>query len=154
MFCRWNEKFDDYNMGYIVAVLAHVDDKIMKVLLNNTFQKMLHGGVLCICEQIAPYEIQGNGWKRRTFDGYVHELEAAGFDVNMEESFRIDFRVHRMLFERHLAKKFYQRKSRTECNKDKTYLMLSTICTRLSIKRKWTSPLNGWGYAFIVARKK
>lgn len=148
------KKFDNYDMAYIVAMLAHVDDETMKKLLSNIYQKISRGGVLCICEQIAPNEIQGNGWKRRTFEGYVEALRDASFEVDLTESFRIDFRVHRKIFERHLAKKFYEKKSRTECNKDKWYLTLSAICTALSIRRKWKKPLSGWGYAFIVARKK
>lgn len=69
---------------------------------------------MCICEQIAPYELQGSGWKRRTFERYVAELENKGFIYKNNESFRIDFNVHRMLFERRIAKLFYKNKSRIE----------------------------------------
>lgn len=144
----------DYDMVYIVAVLAHVDDYTFKELLENVYDRMKQGGVLCICEQIAPYELEGNGWKRRTFENYVKELERTGFYIKKDESFRIDFTVHRKLFERKIAKIFYKKKSRIECNKDKIYLLLSKICVICSLRKIHKTQLNGWGYAFIVAEKR
>lgn len=143
----------DYDMVYIVAVLAHVDDNTFKNLLENVYDSLKKGGVMCICEQIAPYELEGNGWKRRTFEKYIEELENTGFYIENKESFRIDFKVHRKLFERIIAKIFYKKKSRIECNKDKNYLLLSKICATCSLKKIHKSRLNGWGYAFIVAEK-
>ena len=144
----------DYDMVYIVAVLAHVDDNTLKELLENAFDRMQKGGVLCICEQIAPHELEGNGWKRRTFKRYVRELESTGFCINEDETFRIDFKVHRKLFERKIAKLFYKKKSRIECNKDKIYLLLSRICVIFSLRKIHKTQLNGFGYAFIAAEKK
>ena len=145
--CFW-----DYDMAYIVAVLAHINDKSMNKILKNTYDHMFLGGRLCICEQIAPYELKGTNWKRRTIDAYVKALECAGFSCESHDIVRIDFKVHRMLFERKIAKHFYKHYTRIECNKNKIYVLLSKICTLLSVKRIYKN-WDGWGYCFITARK-
>jgi len=122
---------ESYDMIYIVAVLAHITDDTVNELIQNAYNKLKVGGVLCICEQIAPYELQGSGWKRRTFERYVAELENKGFIYKNNESFRIDFNVHRMLFERRIAKLFYKNKSRIECNKSIYSLVKYAYCCQL-----------------------
>ncbi len=147
------QNFCNYDMAFIVAVLAHVSDETMKVLLQNIYDKMCVGGKICICEQTAPYEIAGKGWKRRTYEKYKAALEEQGFKCKRGDTFRIDFALHRKLFEHHIAKKFYNKKSRAECNKNVLYLFLSEVCILLSFKRLYYRQLNGWGYIFITAEK-
>lgn len=146
-------QFNNIDLAFIVATLAHINDNSIDEILLNTYPKIKSGGLLCICEQTAPYDLKGSGWERRTFQDYVEKLEKASFQINLEKSFRIDFRVHRVFFERHIAKWFFKRKNRIECNRDWLYICLSNLCAHLSIKRKW-KPSNGWGYIFIVAEKQ
>lgn len=150
---RGTQKFHDYDMAYAVAVLAHVSDETMENLLKNIYEGMEDKGKICICEQTAPYEFSGNGWKRRSFETYRDALEKQGFKCMIHETFRIDFGIHRKLFERHIAKKFLSEKSRIECNKNRVYLFLSRLCVFLSFKRLYHNKLNGWGYIFITAEK-
>ncbi len=144
---------NNYDMAYIVAMLAHVSDEVMDGILQNTYTNMAFGGRLCICEQTAPHEISGGTWKRRTFECYKDALEKAGFECIYDESVRIDFPIHRQIFERRIAKQFYKKQSRIECNKNKCYVFLSKLCVTLSIKKKWRHKLNGWGYIFLTAKK-
>ena len=118
--------------------------------LKNIYDGMEDKGKICICEQTAPYEFSGNGWKRRSFETYRDALEKQGFKCMIHETFRIDFGIHRKLFERHIAKKFLSEKSRIECNKNRVYLFLSRLCVFLSFKRLYH---NKWGYIFITAEK-
>ena len=76
---RGTQKFHDYDMAYAVAVLAHVSDETMENLLKNIYDGMEDKGKICICEQTAPYEFSGNGWKRRSFETYRDALEKQGF---------------------------------------------------------------------------
>lgn len=146
------QKFSGYDMAFMVAVLAHVSDETMENLLKNIYNNM-QSGVICICEQTAPDELAGNGWKRRSFEIYKEALERQGFKCRINETFRIDFVIHRKIFERYIAKISYSKKSRIECNKNRVFLLLSRLCIILSPKRIYRQKLNGWGYIFITAEK-
>lgn len=155
---------DQLDFVYSVALFAHVNDETMKALFKNIYEHITPGGVLCICEQVAPRECNGAEWKRRTFQSYINALEEAGFKRHTEfENFRIDFRFHRVVFERHLAKWFYKKymkqyssdmeTARIECNKNKVFVFCSWLATKLSIMKTHKKQLEGWGYCFICVRK-
>lgn len=149
-----------YDMAYTICVLAHIDDKDVNQLLKDMYNQLEEGGIICLCEQVAPNERAGNGWKRRTSDQYVKMIKNAGFVLDKKYNYRIDFAVHRLLFERHIAKWFYEKKKvdneeyfRQECNKDRLFVTISRLLTFLSFHRMKRT-LNGWGYVFLCGKKK
>jgi len=91
-------------------------------------------------------------------------LEKIGFKKQDEfENFRIDFRFHRVFFERHLAKWLYKyyaiqhssdiENARIECNKNRLFIFCSWLATKLSIGKVNRKQLEGWGYCFICVKK-
>lgn len=153
----------DFDFIYSVSLFAHIEDGDMKKLFENIYKNLTRGGVFCICEQIAPYKYGGQGWQRRTFKDYIDCLYEAGFRESKRfSSFRIDFRFHRIIFERWIAKKFYKKTSRKgeesesvriRCNKNRLFLGCSWIAAKLSIKKIHKRRLDGWGYCFICVEK-
>ena len=150
---------DLFSMASMICVLAHVEDSVAEMLVKNIYEHLKKDGLICIFEQIAPGEIEGDGWKRRTYIQYQELLKNAGFKLVNKYSCRIDFTLHRLIFERYIAKVFYKRKrmknikyERQACNRDKLFVLLSSMFTGISVHRK-KKQLNGWGYIFLCARK-
>ena len=147
-----------YDMVYSVAVFAHIDDLLMKNLFDSFRNNLTRNGKLIICEQVGTKRIEGETYTRRTIDEYKSILQKAGFVI--EEIKLIDFWVHRIIFERRLAKYFYKNiKASTyhdrqiEANRKIGFRVCSSIFTKLS-KPYLFNKDTGWGYVFIVAQKR
>ncbi len=149
-----------YDCIFSSAVFAHIDDSIIKSIFNNLGSHLNDdNGYLVFCEQVGKKHIKGDTYIRRTIDEYKDFLDKTNFDV--EKVVLIDFWLHRLIFERKIAKKFYGRikitdnsKKRIIANKSKWFRFLSTIFTLLSIPHTFDDVKNGWGYAFFVAKKR
>lgn len=155
---------EQFDMVYIVAVMAHLQDEVVLNLLKNAYNHLSDGGVICLCEQVAPYYLDGNGWQRRTVEQYCNLLNKAGFKYfNKDYTGIIDFKYHRCIFERYIAKFFYKYykmfyKDMTETdvrilsNHNKVFLCLSEFFTKVS-SFSFSHKKSGWGYSFICMEK-
>lgn len=102
--------------------------------------------------------MEGDTYIRRTCQEYYSMLEKQGFRILYDKCIRVDFALHRQLFERRISKLFYKKYAvksdnyRIECNNNKLFRFLSRIFTVLSRNRVHAS-MGGWGYCFICAKK-
>lgn len=147
----------NFDCGYLIHVLAHVNDEIAKMLLSNMREAVKDNGRIILCEQIAPSRYSGNGFTRRTYFEYIDMVERAGFEVEKKYCARIQFWFHQIVFEWIIARIFrivFANKSenvRLYCNRNYIYRLLSKICTDLSFYRVHKN-LNGFGYLFLCAK--
>lgn len=149
-----------YDLVYSSAVWAHLGDTEMVHLLRNIKKRLKHGGAFILCEQCAPTRYEGDSYIRRSYDEYSSLLGNEGFSLKFCR--RIDFPLHRIFFERMIAKKFYEKERvnhnknievKLICNKNKLFRMFSAFFTSLSVYRIFKG-LTGWGYIFIYAEKR
>ena len=50
---------NNFDLAYVISVLAHVEDNIADMLLKSTYQSLTKTGIVCIFEQIAPFRMGG-----------------------------------------------------------------------------------------------
>lgn len=150
-----DEKFD---LIYSVAVFAHVDDQDVMKLFQNLNNHINKDGYIIICEQVGKKQMtDGRTYVRREGESYIHALEKSGFTI--EDQYLIDFWLHRMLFERKIAKRFYknmpaesEHDKRIMANKKRSFRLFSWLFTRLSVKHVFRKIDGRWGYAVIIAK--
>lgn len=141
-------------------VFAHISDQEVECLLNNIHTQLnsTEKERIVLYEQVGKYRVEGEHYIRRQFKEYEKLLSDCGFKI---EAMRlIDFWVHRLLFERNIAKWFYKNmdgntdyEKRIEANKNIWYLTLSWLCIFLSKPYIFNNP-DKWGYVLIIAKKR
>lgn len=150
-----NKKFD---LIYSVAVFAHVNDQDVMRLFQNLNSHLNKDGYIVLCEQVGKKQItDGNTYVRREGKSYIHALEKSGFTV--ENQYLVDFWLHRIWFERKIAKRFYknmpaesEHDKRIMANTKRSFRLLSWLFTKLSVKHVFHKIDGRWGYAVIIAQ--
>lgn len=147
-----------YDVIYSIAVFAHIDDSLMNELFCSFRNNMTKNGKIIICEQVGARRVEGKTYTRRTIDEYKDMLEKADFTI--QEIKLIDFWAHRIFFERRLAKFFYKKidaptyhDKQIEANRHIGFRICSSLFTKCSKPYLFNKDA-GWGYVFIVAKKK
>lgn len=147
-----------YDLIYTIAVLAHIDDAMVKKILSNFSSHLNKEGAIILCEQVGKRRVDGETYTRRMVTEYEDILES--LNLVIEQQYLIDFWLHRIVFERNIAKKIYSHiegetyhDKQITANSMLSFKILSKFFTILS-KPHTFKRRKGWGYMFLIARKR
>jgi len=150
---------ETFDAVYSSAVFAHISDENALTIYKNIYKHLKNNGLIILCEQTAPRRRIGTTFTRRTIKEYKSLLNESGYDVIC--SLLIDFWAHRLFFERCIAHIFYafgnsegMTETRIKANKSRLFVGLSEFFTKISRPHLFADRENGWGYVFLVGRKR
>lgn len=132
-----------------------VNDQLVESIIDDIAKKCREGSKLILFEQIAPTAYRKPTLVRRPTQWYIDAFARRGLIAKKHQL--IYYNMH-VLFERFIAKPWYRfiasgasdHERRLNSNRNRVFLQLSNIFTRLSYRTVRTPDDRKWGYCYLV----